>query len=341
MKKIILGILALIALAANANATLILADQFAYTNGPVVLSFGSPWTNHSGLYKTMFVTNQQLSVVGTNNSIFAEDVNATFAGAPYTTNGPVTTLYSSMTINCVALPTTAGSYIAHFKDLPAGFSFRARVFVTSFTAPAGKFHIGIGNGSASINGGTQLAVDLDTNTTYNVVTRYNLQTGLSTMWLNPTNETDFSIDGGDAITNLAPMSTYAFRQNGNASGVVLCDDLFVGTQYTDVAGTNHPPFITSIPNQRVLLNTSTAALPFTFGDKETATASLVLSKGSSDTVLVPTANIVITPGATSGSKFVTVTPAAGQQGVATITITVTDGDGNPSSSSYTVTVGAP
>jgi len=343
MKKIILGILALTALAANVNAALILADQFSYTNGPVVLSFGSPWTNHSGGYRQMLVTNEQLMVVGTNNTLFSEDVNATLAGAPYNTNGvPTTNLYASMTINCAALPSAGGGYFAHFKDSPAGFSFRARIFANTTGAAAGKYRIGIGNGSNASTPSPQLAVDLDVNTTYTVVTRYNLMTGQSTLWLNPTNETDTSTDAIDAITSPLPtMSTYAFRQAGNNNGVFLCDDLFVGTLFTDVAGTNHPPFITGIPNQRIAFNTSTPALPFTFGDKETAVGSLILAATSSDTVLVPNANIVITPGGSSGSRFVTVTPAAGQQGVATITISVTDGDSNVSTSVFTVTVGAP
>lgn len=337
MKKNILMLLALAVLATNANATLILSDQFSYTNGPIVQSFGSPWANHSGILKTMIVTNEQLRVVG-NNTALTEDVNATLAGAPYATNGVVTNLYASMTIKCEALPTAGGTYIAHFKD--AGFSFRARVFVNTTAAATGMYRIGIGNGSAATTPSPQLAVDLDTNITYTVVTRYNLQTGISTMWLNPTNETDTSTEALDLVTNVVPITAYAFRQN-TGGGVIRCDDLFVGTSFTDVAGTNTPPFITSIPNQRILFNTSTPALPFSFGDKQTPVGSLALTGTSSDITLVPNANIVITAGASSGSRFVTVTPATGQQGVATITLSVTDADGNVSVSVFTVTVGAP
>ena len=339
IKKSSIVFFALAFLSVNVDAALILSDQFSYTNGPIVGSFGgSPWVNHSGTANTMSVTNEQLRVAGGVSGL-TEDVNAPLTGAPYNTNGtPVTNLYASFTIKCEILPTAGGTYIAHFRD--NAFSFRARVFVNTTGAAAGMYRIGIGNGSGATTPSPQLAVDLDTNIIYTVVTRYNVTNGVSTMWLNPTNETDVSTDALDAITTPVPITTYAFRQN-TGGGAILVDDLFVGTAFTDVAGTNHPPFITGIPDKRIALNTSTTALPFKFGDKETAVGSLILTATSSDTTLVPNANIVITSGATTGSRFVTVTPATSQQGVATITISVTDGDGNVSTSIFTVTVGAP
>jgi hypothetical protein len=87
---------------------------------------------------------------------------------------------------------------------------------------------------------------------------------------------------------------------------------------------NTAPMIGSIPNQSVPPNTSTGPIPFTIGDAQTPAASLTLSKSSSNTNLVPAANIVF--GGSGSNRTVTVTPAADQVGSALITVTVSDGE---------------
>ena len=101
------------------------------------------------------------------------------------------------------------------------------------------------------------------------------------------------------------------------------------TLTVQAAGTNTPPTISAIGAQTVVSGHSTAAIPFTIGDAQTAAASLTLSKSSSSTTLVPTANIVF--GGSGASRTVTVTPAAGQTGSAQITVTVSDGTNTASS----------
>src|SRR5207247_1390964 len=78
-------------------------------------------------------------------------------------------------------------------------------------------------------------------------------------------------------------------------------------------------------------DTSTAALGFTVGDAETAPGSLALSKGSSNPALVPINNIVF--GGSGSSRTVTVSPAANQNGTATITMSVSDGEYSVSTNS--------
>jgi VCBS repeat-containing protein len=101
---------------------------------------------------------------------------------------------------------------------------------------------------------------------------------------------------------------------------------------------NDAPTITSIANQTINEDASTSALSFTIGDVETAATSLTVSGNSSNTTLVPTANIVF--GGSGASRTVTVTPAAGQSGSANITITVNDGT-NSTSTTFTLTVTVP
>lgn len=98
---------------------------------------------------------------------------------------------------------------------------------------------------------------------------------------------------------------------------------------------NTAPTITSISAQSIAMNSATSALAFTVGDAETAAASLTVSGTSSNTTLVPNANIVF--GGSGVSRTVTVTPAASQTGTSTITVTVNDGT-TTTSTTFTLTV---
>ncbi|HXG49157.1 MAG TPA: Ig-like domain-containing protein, partial [Methylomirabilota bacterium] len=90
-----------------------------------------------------------------------------------------------------------------------------------------------------------------------------------------------------------------------------------------VSAVNDAPIITAIPNQTVTAGSTTPAIPMTIGDVETAATSLTLSGASSNPILVP--NNQITFGGSGSNRTVTVRPAAGQTGTATITVTVSDG----------------
>jgi len=100
-------------------------------------------------------------------------------------------------------------------------------------------------------------------------------------------------------------------------------------------GPNTPPTISGIADQSMNQNTSTAPIPFTIGDAEVATANLQLSGSSSNPSLVPVSGIVF--GGSAQNRTVTVTPAFGRSGTATITVSVNDGP-NTVSTSFLLTV---
>jgi hypothetical protein len=108
-----------------------------------------------------------------------------------------------------------------------------------------------------------------------------------------------------------------------------------GTAYLNY-NLNEYPTISTISNQTINEDQSTGALSFNINDRETAAGSLTLSKASSSTTLVPTANIVF--GGSGTNRTVTVTPALYKHGTATITITVTDGGNGSRSTSFVLTV---
>ena len=96
--------------------------------------------------------------------------------------------------------------------------------------------------------------------------------------------------------------------------------------------------ITYIPDQTILRDTSTGALSFSVFDEEVDAGSLTVAGSSSDTTLVPDENIVIEGDGVD--RTVTVTPAAGEIGEATITLTVSGG-AEPASTEFLLTVVMP
>jgi beta-glucanase (GH16 family) len=143
---------------------------------------------------------------------------------------------------------------------------------------------------------------------------------------------------GTVTALVAPSGTttvrkqLVFRQPANAGGSVWFDDMNL---FKNVAAS--APTISDIANLSIPEDTATAAIPFTVGDLETAAAALTVSAASSNTALVPLANIVL--GGSAANRTVTLTPAADQSGSATITITVSDGVLS-SSDSFVLTVTA-
>jgi hypothetical protein len=135
-------------------------------------------------------------------------------------------------------------------------------------------------------------------------------------------------DGRD-ITNRAPSYTLLAYPHPLVTALDL-------ENFVSGGGGASPPTITEIADQEIDQDTDTGAIAFTVGDGETAAGDLTLSKGSSDTTLVPLSGIVF--GGSGASRTVTVTPAAGLNGSANVTVTVTDGDSETANDTFLVTV---
>jgi hypothetical protein len=193
--------------------------------------------------------------------------------------------------------------------------------------------MGIANGLA-----TPSAVDttdLSLGATYNIMVRYNVGTAESKLWVNPTSESSPGVDATDPVAPL-DIWTYAFRQSPGI-GMLCLDSLRLGGTFASVfTMPNFPPTISTIPDQTVSADTATGPIPFTVGDVESATTTLTLSATSSNTVLVPVANVMF--GGSGANRTVNVTPAAGESGTTLITVTVADPGGQSNSTSFLVTV---
>ena len=375
MKKALIALTILASALSGAQAGIILSDDFNYNNGPVAqptcsaINPLSTWISNTGTGtgKEMNVTNNTLIVTGSRS----EDMLNLLAGYPYLTNDArpgISALYSRFTLNCTALPSVSGTYFAHFSGTNAFLNgppnisgFRARIFasLTNYVTgtgpnPAlGQFNLGIVDSGSSVNGSLGNTnyvwpTPLVTNTTYTIVTRYVLATGASTLWVNPTAENDPSVTDPSVLpvealpTNgVMNITCYSFRQAAG-EGTMLVDNLRVGTRFADVAGNNQSPAISSIQNQAIPAGGNTGPLAFTVVDPETPANELTVTTSSDNTTLVPNAspNIVLTSSVGGTNRTITVTPAAGRQGVANITVNVSDSV-NTSFTTFKVTVGAP
>ena len=148
-----------------------------------------------------------------------------------------------------------------------------------------------------------------------------------------------NITFGGSGANRTVAITPALNQNGTATITITVSDGGMSTPTSfglTVNAVNDAPTITAIANQSTTAGVPVGPLSFTVGDAETLAGSLTLSGSSDNQLLVPNGNIAF--GGGGASRTVTVTPAPGLVGGATITITVGDGTlSTPTSFGLTVT----
>src|SRR5882672_9137914 len=170
---------------------------------------------------------------------------------------------------------------------------------------------------------------LDTNITYHVWVEWTRGTGnngtmklfVSTNGVKP-GTPEAVITSGTGTNAFAKFDIGPFDAASTTDVIydrILLDDEPIGSN----PGVNSPPTITSIANQTTPVSTAIGPVSFTVGDAETNASNLVLTGASSNTSVVPNANIVF--GGSGSNRTVTITPASNQSGSTTITITVNDG----------------
>ena len=88
---------------------------------------------------------------------------------------------------------------------------------------------------------------------------------------------------------------------------------------------NLAPSISTIPNQNTLVSVPTPAIQFEVSDPETSADRLLVTAVSGNPSLVPNTSSALAFGGSGSNRTISITPAAGQLGVAPIRVNVSDG----------------
>ncbi|HNQ90827.1 MAG TPA: PEP-CTERM sorting domain-containing protein [Verrucomicrobiota bacterium] len=259
MKRILTLLSATAALGFPATAQVYLDEPFAYADGQLSAVSGGAWVNHSG--------STPLNVIGgaafinqADQTSGLEDVNRglTSGGSAFSIgpdgneNSSDNYLYAGFTVNFAALPGgqaggATGSYFAHFKSSKANV-FYTRLGANVTDAAPETFRLGLGSATWSATV-AQFPEDLTLGVTYSIVTRLNLDTGASTLWVNPVDELSLSVDAKDTFAWSAgeTVVSYALRQGTTGSsgsidgpGQVYVDNLKVARTFAEANPTVIP-----------------------------------------------------------------------------------------------------
>lgn len=307
-----------------------LNDAFNYTDNDLLANNG--WTVHSGagtnpmdvgasnglLYAgyndgpgsiTGFLAGNAAKVDNTG-----EDANKVLTAVPATGS----TIYASFLLN-VANATTG--YFMHLSPTATGTQ-TARVFVRpSAITPATKFNIGISNTST----GTFGATELDINTTYLVVVKYdNTATGAVSIWVKASGvpateaaagapEASASGSGNAAIDRIC-LRQFSATQNELVDALYI-SSTWMGTTPCDLTlGTE-----TAVCDAVTLaIDNYTATIPFTGGSTGTYTLSAnVGTIGGDNPTTTAAGNIIITNIPEGTNVTLTVTGSCGLNKVVT------------------------
>lgn len=140
--------------------------------------------------------------------------------------------------------------------------------------------------------------------------------------------------GKSGVAEIALVVTDSTAGNGQLAAVTY---LQVTVQSGAPSSLNCRPDISWIADQRTTPGVAVSNIAFTVTDVETAAGSLSVTATSTNTTVLPQANVLL--GGSGSSRTISLTPAAGQSGVSTLTLTVSDGV-KTTATAFTLTVAA-
>jgi hypothetical protein len=221
MRKVIillaLGVLA----ASSASASLPWMETFTYSDGNLTANPG--WLTHSGTGTDVQVLNSEAVLTSTN----APDDNYQFRTQLEASATDV--LYASFRLKISGTQTAAGTYFAHFMN--TGTFFAGRVFAALVDGTTYKLGINSANTtppawSAPLNKGQY----------YKIMIKYDAASGLSTMWIDPIDESSPSLVGANVSIGTL-ISGFALRESAGY-GIATIDDIMVAASSTAVPTTD-------------------------------------------------------------------------------------------------------
>jgi uncharacterized repeat protein (TIGR01451 family) len=150
-----------------------------------------------------------------------------------------------------------------------------------------------------------------------------LSAGSSNPSLIPPTNIVFGGSGSNRTVTLTP----APNQNGAATITISVQDSGFGMTNTSfqlsVSAVNDAPLISSIADQTMIEDGPVLLVPFTVSDVETPAGNLIVTAHSTNSALIPDANLVV--GGSGTNRVLAITPLSNQNGTNSITLTVSDG----------------
>jgi hypothetical protein len=209
--------------AVSGHAQLLLLESFDYGEAALTEVSNGQWITHSGTAGQIHSSGNEVFLTQART----EDVHALLEDHPFAPDIEQT-LYAAFTLRFTALPSAAGTYFTHFR---AGNNqnFRGRLFALTGGAEAGYFRLGI---SAGGNAALPSPVDLELERRYSLVLAYEVNSGKTTLWIDPQSESDFSVSSEDEVS-LVPIHSFALRQ-ASGMGSLFLGNLRIGTAFHEV-----------------------------------------------------------------------------------------------------------
>lgn len=207
----------------NDRGGLLLQESFSYPDSP--LTQNAEWQRHSGAEQSTRVQNQTLILTDSST----EDSHILIPGFPYEMHEAIT-LFAAFDLNILQSPEGSGSYFAHFKGSTIN-AFRGRIHLQ--TQDTGV-QIGL-DGAAGLPIYSDIL--LSNASPYRIVLGYELSSGVASLWINPTNQTDVTLIS-QSESALLDIESFAFRQTGSAIrglGELVIDNLLIGTSFESVS----------------------------------------------------------------------------------------------------------
>ncbi|MEM6778505.1 MAG: PEP-CTERM sorting domain-containing protein [Planctomycetota bacterium] len=206
------GVAAIISVMGQANAAVVLTDDFSYPDGALVGNGG--WTDQGGTPGTLLVSGGAVAISQDSGS---QDAEVVFASD--LTSGIITATFDiSVADPGSGISGTGSQYFAHFSD-DSAFNFRARTYVVA-PVSTGDYSLGISTGSGGVE--NLLSVDFAFDEVVPVTLGFNLDTGVASL-----------MAGGSSIVGAAPdlgetLDTFNLRQsNSSFDETIVFDNLVI------------------------------------------------------------------------------------------------------------------
>jgi len=183
-------------------------------NGPIQVSSGAAVVSHANSEDV----NTDFTDQASGSVYYAIDFSVADLGAPYSGSDE--------------------EYFAHFRGSGGTSGFIARMFID---APASTGDFSVAVSTSSSDPAANWATDLDFNTVYRAVVRYDISANQTTLWIDASVEGDTSVQTGSGGSG-ATIEDFALRQSSSSEDeTITIDNLKVGTAFDDVVDSTIAP----------------------------------------------------------------------------------------------------